>query len=1165
MELRKRNGIGGMKSAQLAKSLLALMLGIAALVFPRALFAQAGGTGALTGTIKDPSGAVIVGAQITVTNEGSGDVRELTSNGDGIYLVSLLPPGNYSLKVSKAGFEVSTFEHVAVVVSETATLNLQVKVGTAQETVVINASEELLQTESPELGSVTDSTFIEGLPLVTRNYEQIVGLNPGVSTEVTNAGDLGRGNESFNAGSAGFSANGSTTIDNNIQMNGVEVNDLGAALNFTGGAPVPNPDTIQEFKVVTQPYDATNGRNGGANVDLVTKSGTNQFHGSLFEFLRNEDLNANSYQNNLAGQPRGILRENQFGGTVGGPIIKNKLLVFGSYQGTRQENGISGGCATTLNLPPLTNDRSAAAIGAIFAGQRGEIQDELGGVGPAVAANGSNINPVALKILQAKLPNGSYLIPTPQTIVNGQGTSTISQACPFTENQYMVNADYLHTSGSKFAFRYFHENGTSTQTLPGNPQGGETPLGFPWSNLAAFDEASVTHTFTISSNIVNQLQVAYDRSYAVVAQTEPFTWSDFGANVPAELNNFPNILIGSLGLGGNGEGSTLVQNTFIVEDTISHVIGRHTLRYGGGIERPQVNISNFHTYSGADFQSFPDFLLGLSGQANGTAAACGCGGFPNDVVSTYLIGDLGRGYRVFDANMFLQDDFKVTSKFTFNIGLRYERIGTFNDIEGRNTSFWPQLANPNPPASGSLQGWTVPSNYTGPVPSGVTRVGNDSGTEALGQNTWNPRVGFAWQLPWTNRFVLRGGYGIFRSRSTAGVQIQSLVGQPFGFFQQATIPTVTLQQPFPALPPFQPSFVPYSDSTQQGFEGFAPTFKPPVVQHYSMDLQTQLAGNYLLDIGYVGTRSTRLPELLAFDQAELASAADPIRGQTTNTIANIPLREPIPGFVPSGTLLVASAGGAWYNALQVSLNKHYSNGLQFLASYTFARDLTDTNGYTTGNLGGNVINGNQFEPHQNYGPETFIREHRFIGSYVYNFPHPQDLNSFKGRAIGGWAVGGVTTIQSGHPLEITYTNQLNVYGIFYDRPNYVPGCKVSTSGSLETRVVNGYLNAKCFTPPPVIGADGVGTAFGDAPIGMVDGPDQVNFDFSIIKDTRIAWPTEVTNLEFRAELFNAFNHPQFADPITDYLYNTIGLFGVNPGGQTVVSPRVVQFALKFSF
>ena len=185
-----------------------------------------------------------------------------------------------------------------------------------------------------------------------------------------------------------------------------------------------------------------------------------------------------------------------------------------------------------------------------------------------------------------------------------------------------------------------------------------------------------------------------------------------------------------------------------------------------------------------------------------------CSGFPNDVVSTYLVGDLGREYRVLSGNVFGQDDIKLTPKFTLNIGLRYERYGTFNDALGRNSSFWPNLADPNPPATGTLQGWTVPANYTGPVPAGVTQVKNNSGTEALGQNTWNPRVGFAWQLPWTNRLVLRAGYGLFRSRSTAGVQIQSLVGQPFGFFQQATLPAATLQKPFPGVLPVVPSFVP---------------------------------------------------------------------------------------------------------------------------------------------------------------------------------------------------------------------------------------------------------------------------------------------------------------------------------------------------------------------
>ncbi len=412
--------------------------------------AQTANTGALVGTVTDASGAVVPGAQVVATNHATGQAIAVASNARGYYQVPLLPPGNYAVNATKAGFKASDYDRVTVKVTETSTLNVTLQVGAVSQKVVVNSNAEQLDTTDAQLGNVIDSRYISTLPLAARNYLQIIGLNPGVSTELTDAGDLGRGASSLASGGSGFSTNGASTIDNNFQMNGVPVNDNLANGEFSGGIPIPNPDTLQEFNVVTGPYDASYGRDAGANVDVLTKTGSNDFHASLFEFFRNNDMNANLWFLNHDNQPRAVLKQNQFGGTIGGHIKRNKIFYFGSYQGTRQRNGISDGCAVTVQLPPLTNDRSAAALGAIFAGQRGVFQDALGGVGPAIAANGSNINPVALAVLQRKLPDGSYMVPTPQTIdtsapsFDAEGSASFSVPCPFTENQYMANGDYVH-------------------------------------------------------------------------------------------------------------------------------------------------------------------------------------------------------------------------------------------------------------------------------------------------------------------------------------------------------------------------------------------------------------------------------------------------------------------------------------------------------------------------------------------------------------------------------------------------------------------------------------------------------------------------------------------------------------------------------------------------
>jgi hypothetical protein len=388
--------------------------------------AQTADTGALTGTITDPSGGAVPDAAIKVVNEATGDTHELASQSNGIYLAPLLLPGSYRMEVSKTGFKTAVLNGIAVSVTETGTTNVRLQVGEMTQSVTVNAQPDILQTNSPALGHVTDERTVGNLPLVTRNYTQILGLSPGVSSDVNNAAQLG-------SGTALFSSHGEVQTDNNFQMNGFVANDL-----FSGAlqVPIPNPDTIQEFKVQTGQYDAAFGRNAGANVNVVTKGGGNQFHGTAFEFFRNEDLNANDYFLNQAGLPRGVLKQNQFGGTIGGPVVKDKLFFFGSYQGTRQRNGLDMTCLgsffTPTEITSSATSRTAMALGAAFAGQPGVL-------GPGVLPDGSNISPQAIALLNATLPGGGFLIPAPQN--DADGSSSVSTACPFSENPCMTNGD----------------------------------------------------------------------------------------------------------------------------------------------------------------------------------------------------------------------------------------------------------------------------------------------------------------------------------------------------------------------------------------------------------------------------------------------------------------------------------------------------------------------------------------------------------------------------------------------------------------------------------------------------------------------------------------------------------------------------------------------------
>jgi hypothetical protein len=1159
--------------AAVRSSILALLAVVLLLswLMPAAL-AQSASTGAVSGTVTDPTNAVVRGAKITATNQATGETRTADSGTGGEYLLPFLPPGTYRVEASAKGFKRVNYPNVRVDITVTAKLDIHLAVGAVQEVVTVESQGTQLQTESTSLGQVTSGEVLNSLPLVTRNYTQVIALNPGVASDVTNASAVGKGgNGSIETGSA-VVAHGASGQDNNYQMNGVEINDLQSSGHFSGGIAIPNPDAIQEFKVQTGQYDASYGRNAGANVDVVTKGGSNAFHGTIFEYFRNEDLNANDYFFNKNQVPRGVLRQNQPGFTFGGPIKKDKLLFFTSYQATRQRNGIDPTCSSTFSGPPLTNDRSAAALGALFAGQPTFFQEFLLSKGlplpvvlaiggPQVLPNGSNISPQALTLMQMKLPNGQFLIPTPQTVNAAlpfavQGSTTLSNPCVYDENQFITNADFLHNEHNTFSAKFFWANDSQNTTFPATQLGGPAGPGFPTVLNTGYRNFSLTYTHIFSPNMLNQAEVGFHRSTVALNQQEAFNYSAIGVNAPAFDNNMPAIdIVGSLVLGGNGQSVDFAQNTFVYHDVLSYNRGRHALRFGGGVTRAQDNETNFAFLGGMVFETFPDFLLGQSAAQNGTP-------FSNIIESVDVPGIFGRAWRVWDGDAFVQDDFKVSRKLTVNLGFRYERLGGIGDELGRNATFNFSLANPNPPAGGSLAGFVVPSNFNGTVPPGVTQIGNNLGINGDGQNTFNPRLGFAWQLPHTQRFVLRGGWGIYHTRVTGQPTFQLLTNQPFAQVREPSVVAnggASFANPF-APGPVLPSFTPYSPSTSQSVLTFAANFRPPMSQQYSLNLQSELARNTMLEVGFIGSRGTHLLRDRNLNQALSASPANPIRGVVDNSFLDAPLRAPILGFGTfPGITEFESEGANWYNALEVSLNQRLSHGLLFQISYTYSKDLaTDGFGSTTGPNGGIGVVGDQNNPLRRYGPDDFNRPHRFVASYLYQLPGPKNLKSVLGRAAGGWAVSGVTIVQTGHPLSIFTVSPTNAFGILEDFAQVVPGCTLVASGSLQSKLGN-YFNPKCIGSLPAIGADGT-VGFGNSGVGIVKGPGQVNTDLAISKKIAVPWPVEAANLEFRTEFFNVFNHPQFADPDTTLTDPTFGQIL-----STAVNSRVMQFALKYSF
>ena len=1119
----------------------------------------------------DPTGGALPGVIVRLDNQDTGASTSITSDNEGRFSFLLVSPGRYEVQASKTGFDtLITGTTINVSVTETVYIELHLRLATVFHSIEVSAKPAMVQANS-SLGRVVDATAVSGLPLVTRNFAQIAGLSPGITAGVYNAGELGLGGTALSQiakSNDGIFAHGARSYDNNFQLDGLSVSDVQGSAAGSGGIPIPSPDSIEEFKVQTGLYDAAYGRYGGANVSVVTKGGGNAFHGTVFEFLRNEVLDANDFFLNQTGQPRPVLKQNQFGFALGGPIKRDKFLFFGSYQGTRQVNGVAASqsriaCAASMVEPPLTDDRTPAALGKMFAGLSGA----QGGV--SIKADGSNINPVALTLLNFKLPDGTFLIPTPQTVdlqkpLVQQGFSVFTDPCHFSEDQASTNVDYLARQNSKITARFFQANDHETVTFPGNGLNpGGNIRGFPSPSNSGFTVFSVSHTYTFSNNWLNEARIGYVRTRTNTEASTAFNWSDVGVAEGEMSNNneLPSLnILGSISI-ASGFPRNITQNSFVLGDDLSFVHGGHAVRLGGSLTRLQDNVELVGLGSLMRFLSWPDFLLGLSANGNGTE-------FSNVFASFDDFGLTTRDYRVWEGSAYAQDNYRVLNALTLNAGLRYERLGQFGDRLGRNSSFDINQAEPNPPPGGSTAGYIVASDFPGIPPPGVIRSDNNFANDGAGQNTIALRVGFAWQvLPGSTSTSLRGGYGIYYSRPTGQAFYQNVFGAPYSVFRLnagTANASATFQapfaQPFPTPESF-PLFPAYSPTSATTIYAVAPGFRPAIIQQYSLNVESELHQGWLLETGFVGTRGTHLVRQRSLNQALSASADNPIRGVTANTVADIPLRVPILGVPPDSLQEMESEGSSWYNGLEASLARRLSRGLQLLASYTFSKTLDTDGADINSTSSGNALTlGNQDSPRQRWGRASFDRTHRFVFSATWALPNPRrgKLQAF----LNDWSLAAIATIQSGSALTIADTNSTNIFGISEDRAQLSNTCSkglLARAGSVESKL-NSYFNPSCFTSPPIIGADGIGTAFGNSSTGIANGPGQENLDVAFSKSVALHRPNEQSRLQFRAEFYNVLNHPQFANPDSNFTSPAFGVIN-----STAVSARVGQLALRFAF
>jgi len=1136
-----------------------LSLGILVFVFSGQLHSQTTSSGALAGVVFDPSGAVLPGVAVRVTNQETRVAALTVSDEQGRFNFLLLSPGHYEVRASSGDFETLIAE-ATVSVTERTNLELQLQILNERASVNVSAEQALAQTDNSVLGKVINQTAVNNFPLVTRNFAQIVSLSPGVTSGVYNAGGLGLGGTALSQiakSNDGIYVRGARSYDNNFQLDGISVSDVQGSGAGSGGIPIPNPDSIREFKVQTGLYDATYGRYAGANVNLITKTGGNAFHGSAFEFLRNEALNANDFFLNQTGQRRPVLRQNQFGFALGGPIRREKLFFFGSWQGTRQVNGLAAGqsrtaCTASLSGPPLSNIRTKEELGKLFGGMTGALG------GTTIKSDGSNINPVALALLNFKLPDGTFLIPTPQTVdltkpLPQQGFSVFSDPCHFSENQFSANADYIPRPSSKIAARFFLADADQTVTFPGNGLNAAGNVrGFPSPGSTGFRVFSLAHTYAPGSGWLNEARLGFVRNVTHTEARTPFKWSDIGVaeGEMSRNNELPSLkILGSVSI-ASGFPRSVTQNSFVFSDGLSFVRGAHTLRLGGSVTRLQNNLDLPGLGSLVQFLSWPDFLLGRNALDNGTP-------FSNVFASFDDFGLTNRQYRVWEGTAFIQNDYRIHKSVTLNIGLRYERLGQFADRLGRNASFDIRKANPNPPPGGSVAGYVVASNFRGDLPPGVLRANNSFANDGAGQNTIAPRIGFALQ-PFATAvgMVLRGGYGLYYSRPTGQAFYQNMFGAPFSQFRLNAGPAnanATFEAPFPQpfpTPQSFPFFPAYSPATNTTIYSVASDFRPARMQQYSLNLQVEIHQGLLLEVGYAGTRGSHLVGQRSLNQALSASIDHPIRGTVENTLANIPLRVPVPGVPADSLVIIGSDGRSRYDGLEVSLEKRLSPGLQFLLSYTFSKTLdtygSDINSVSSGNA---LPLGDQNSASQRWGRASFDRTQRFVLSANWMLP-------------GNWSLAAIATLQSGTALTVADTNSTNVFGISEDRAQLSGTCSRSQlvrEGPVESKL-GGYFNASCFTRPPIIGTDGIGTAFGNSGTGIVNGPGQANLDLAISKHVPSNWLFEGSSIQLRAEFYNALNRPQFANPDTNFSSPTFGSIS-----STSVNARVGQMALKLTF
>jgi outer membrane receptor protein involved in Fe transport len=993
--------------------------------------ALAQATGQITGVVTDGSGAVVPGAAVEVTNQATGFTRNAVSELDGVYTIPLLSPGVYEAKASLSGFRTTVRGGVEVVVNGTARVDLKLQVGSVSEQVTVEATAPLVETKNATLGVVIDQKKVVDLPLNGRNFAQLGTLIPGVVAPPSGLGGAD-GNATpggFGNVTGGFNVNGMRNQSNNFLLDGSPNND---SFN-TGFVLRPPPDAIQEFKILTHSYDAEYGRNAGSVVNVVTKSGANDWHGGAWEFNRDDSRQATNY----FATTKPALKQNQYGGSFGGPLEKNRAFFFGYYEGFNNRQG------TTDTRVVLTQAQRAGDFSGGAA-----IKDPVTGLpfaGNLIPAN--RISPIATAVLNQYIP-----------LPNSAGNRSVrSPDLLDTREQFGLRADYRVNGAHTLLARYMYAHTNNV-----NPLGGSnfSPAGN--TAVATLQDIMGSDTWIVKSNMINVARANLNRIDAKPNVTSGVDLSSVGfkyAGTSTTAAGLPFITVNGFFTTGDAQQpfASRTNNVFSISDDLTWVTGRHSFKFGGEIRRDQIRVSFINRPNG-------DFTF--TGQYSGNAAADFLLGLP--IQFRQGSGDPNLDGSSWTYALYGQDEYRVGARLTLNYGLRYEVNQPFAESQNHLNAFHP-----------GQQSTVIPNAPAGLVYPGDAGV--PAGTYPTDKTNVAPRLAAIWDVSGDGRTSVRAAWGLF---------YDTLPGQG-DFFQNGTLapPFQPLTQvDFPAAIPFASPLggaLPVGFPPNLIFIGWGPAFKTPIVQHYNLTLQRQIGNYWGIEAGYVGSRGYDLPIFIEINPTIPILSPTPTVG---------------PRVFPAFSLVrpTFSAADSWYNALQTSARMRPWKGLNVLASYTLSHAVDDVSGL---NIGGEsrpilpVTIGDQASIDaalaREKGDALFDARHRFVLSFGYELPRLAASNAVTRLTLGGWQVNGIIQGQTGFPLTAIEPNNISLTSLT-NRPNMT----CDPNGNAPQTVAQ-YFNTSCFTRLTLPANAG---QVGNEARNVIHGPGFARTDLSFFKN-----------------------------------------------------------------